>query len=477
MLPSIRQRPLLQKAQDVRGLPFAFRPGPLRAEELAQFYSDALDKNRANKVRSRLRDDLVDNAKIGYLFKGVIYGNRGTGKSTEINRLLEEPAIKQRFLVVRVDALDELNPQTFGAADVLLLICVKLIETCRAHCEQSGEAFHECFTILGDLHKRVAPWFPALQDREQVTTIHGASGELNILQLLKASVRVEGQRKMDLAQRRETLSGLTESISIVAQVVQQRLPDLEILLIGENFDKEQIPPVLLDETFVQYATVLRDIPIHMLFTLPVPFVYAKGQSLVFAREYRYPVYDVPLFDSNHKREPKGVAALQELLQLRADVDAIFDPGALDLLLFASGGDLYLLFAMITTSGRLAQYRAEDIPGSPPLVLTEDAATVVREQLGVFRNELGTSSTDSTDKTTWEAKRDRLRRVYESDPAAIVPDDVLYQLLRRRAILFCNGRGRYALHPFAVEILREQFRNDSSFVYRGGGLDQLPPPPA
>src|SRR5687768_11465208 len=106
MLPAIRPRPRLQRALDVRALPKAFRPGPLRGEELNEFYADSLDRTRANKFRLRLRDDLVENADVGFLFKGVIYGNRGTGKSTEINRLLEEPEIRNRFLVVRVDALD-----------------------------------------------------------------------------------------------------------------------------------------------------------------------------------------------------------------------------------------------------------------------------------------------------------------------------------------------------------------------------------
>lgn len=477
MLPSPRPRPPLEKAVDVRGLPKAFRPGPLRANEFSEFYSESLDKTRANKFHLRLRDSLLEDADIGFFFKGVIYGNRGTGKSTEINRLLEEPAIKSRFLVVRVDALDELNPQTFGVADVLLLICVKLLEACERHCNDGGEAFHEAYTILSDLQPRIAPWFPSLQDKEQVTRTQGGAGEVNLLQIFKASVRVEGQRKLDLAGRRETLTGLTETIAMVARVVQQRLSGLEILLIGENFDKEQIPPSLLDEAFVQYAPVLRDIPIHMLFTLPVPFVYAKGQPLVFAREYRYPVYDVPLFDADYKRHKAGEEALMELLRLRADLDNIFRPDALSMLLLASGGDLYLLFAMIITAGRLAQYRCQDHPDSPSVVLPEDAATVVREQLGIFRNELGTSSIDSTDQTTWEEKRSRLRSVYEDHPDAIIPDDVLYQLLRRRAVLFFNGRGRYALHPFAVEILGEQFSKDPSFSYRGGGLELLPQPEA
>jgi hypothetical protein len=65
---------------------------------------------------------------------------------------------------------------------------------------------------------------------------------------------------------------------------------------------------------------------------------------------------------------------------------------------------------------------------------------------------------------------KLRDIYEGTVAASVPDKALYQLLRRRAVLFFNGKGRYGVHPMAVEILREQLAGDTQFNYRGGGLD-------
>ena len=98
----------------------------------------------------------------------------------------------------------------------------------------------------------------------------------------------------------------------------------------------------------------------------------------------------------------------------------------------------------------------------------DAAIVAREQLSIFRNEMGTTNPDQ--ETDWPTKRDKLRKIYEDDPEAAVPDPALYQLLRRRAVLFCNGKGRYAAHPLAVEMLRENYTNDTNFTYKGGGLD-------
>src|ERR1017187_9285786 len=121
-------RRALERATDVAGIPKAFRPEPLVAQEMARFYSDSLDRQRAPHLLRHIKDDLLESAdQGGFFFQGVLYGNRGTGKSTEINRLLDEAAIKEKFVVIRLDALAELNPQTFSVADVLKLLLTNLI--------------------------------------------------------------------------------------------------------------------------------------------------------------------------------------------------------------------------------------------------------------------------------------------------------------------------------------------------------------
>jgi hypothetical protein len=131
-----RKHALVERAIDVAGIPRAFRPEPLIAEEMAQFYSDSLDRQRANHLLRRIKDDLLESADQGFFFKGVLYGNRGVGKSTEINRLLDEAAIQEKFVVIRLDALNDLNPQTFSVADVLLLLLANLIKRCEEKCAE-----------------------------------------------------------------------------------------------------------------------------------------------------------------------------------------------------------------------------------------------------------------------------------------------------------------------------------------------------
>jgi hypothetical protein len=84
--------PLVQRAHDLSGIRKAFRPFPLSAAEM-EFYSDSLNRLRGTELQHSLTDALLECADEEFYFKRVFYGHRGSGKSTEINRLLEQPAI------------------------------------------------------------------------------------------------------------------------------------------------------------------------------------------------------------------------------------------------------------------------------------------------------------------------------------------------------------------------------------------------
>ena len=398
---------LIQRANTVTDIPRAFRPNPLSAGEMS-FYANSLNSCRANHLQRRIQDDLLESADFGFFFKGVLYGNRGSGKSTEVNRLLDVDAIKKKFVIVRLDALDELNPQTFSVVEVLSLLIANVIIKCREVCKSEGKAFHDSWLMENDLRDQLKPFFPNLQSNTSETNKAEASGEVNIAQTLKLAVRLGRDRKEDFAKHSGSLSGLKEVLTKLVGIVKEKIPDRELLVVGDNFDKEQIPPQLLIDTFVNYSPLLQDLPLHLFFTLPVPFVYSYGDQLAFPREKRYPIYDVPVFNENHGDREPGIQALTELVEKRADVKEIFGPGALNLLLKASGGDLYLLFAMTITASRIAKFRAEDDPETPMQILRKDAVVVVREQLSIFRNEMGTTSTSMD--STWEVKRTKLRQI-------------------------------------------------------------------
>ena len=464
------QRRLIEKATNLKALRRAFRAEPLLPAEM-EFYVDSLNARRGGSSTRRISQHLLQAADDGFFFKGVIFGNRGTGKSTEINRLLEQSAILERFAPIRMDATLQLNPQSVSVANVFILLMVNLIEGCAIECERRHLPFHDPDAIFGDIQERIAPFFPELHRKTQTTDTTGGAAELN-LKIVKISIRTEGQRKVDLIQNRELLTGLEQALDALITRLREFLPNHELLVIGENFDKEAIPPRLLEETFVQYSALLQSLRLHFLFTLPVPFIYSNTSYLPFDRENRYPIYDVPVYQENNSDDDIGISALRDFVARRVDVDSLIDADALLHLIRGSGGDLYLLCALVINAGENAMFRHEDDHSTPDKLIIGDAQQAVAAQLSIFRNEMGTGPNDP-DTSTWEQKRARLYSLYQREKGADVPDPVLYELIRRRAVLYCNGTGRYAVHPLAVQMLVEQLSEDPGFQYTGGGLTPKP----
>lgn len=319
-----RVRRPLEKATNLQGIPSAFRPEPLSTDEM-QFYSDALNQRRGGQLQRTLSTDLLTRAGQGFFFKGVIFGNRGTGKSTELNRLFTNPDIKSRFLAITIDAVSQLNPQTFSVADVLALLAIGVIEGCEQACQAEDKAFHAAAKMIDDMQQHLAPFFPGLQNKIQTTQAQGGSIQATVFGFITGSLKIEGQTKLDHATQQESLNDLRDMLGRLIAIAQDHLPNKEIIVVGENFDREQIPITLLEETFVRYSAIIRELPLHLLFTLPVPFVYAHNDQLPFQLENGYPLYDIPVFDKDHQVDAAGHSALETLIDLRADRHALFAP--------------------------------------------------------------------------------------------------------------------------------------------------------
>lgn len=138
-----------------------------------------------------------------------------------------------------MDALNQLNPQTFSVADVLLLLFVSMVEGCAEKCSRMGKAFHEAGLMINDLQQILAPFFTELQGAEQTTRTTGGTGEVNILQLIKLGIRVEGQRKTDLINRRETLTQLTAVLERQIDVVRAHCLNMSCLWSAKTLIKSR----------------------------------------------------------------------------------------------------------------------------------------------------------------------------------------------------------------------------------------------
>ena len=89
------------------------------------------------------------------------------------------------------------------------------------------------------------------------------------------------------------------------------------MFIGEEFDKPGIDISLVEDFFLKYANIFKDIQVHAIFTIPIGLVYSeRATQLPCAPERIHIVPDTPVFDRDHKVCKEGRAALQEILVAR-----------------------------------------------------------------------------------------------------------------------------------------------------------------
>jgi len=426
------------KATTLAEFHLAFRPEPLtEPEDIAQFYraelNDLRDPNWPKKMALRLQ-----RAKGGMYFRGAIAGHEGVGKSTEIEVLLSK--VTGDFKVVRVDALSDLNPQQFRVSDVFLAIMLNLLEI-------SSRNFNA--GLRSDLWDGIRDFFPEYQiDRDYTTGKEGGvevEVGLPFLTKLKGSIKTKSDEKQKQPLDSRRMSDLLDLLNRILGVCKQDAVGQDILIFADNFEKGEIPAAFLQEMFLTFGSLLRSLDAHLLCTLPPALIFSDDAGrLPFERNEITFLYDIPVLNEEHKPHLLGIEAIRTVVLSRAE-EKLFEPGQIDALIRASGGSLRFLFSLIREAGLEAE-----IAGNA--AVTKAAATrAVDLSIAPFRNRLGTGPYDPK-PVTWEQKAEKLKQVYQGEAPA--PEDILYSLLRSRAVLFVNGKGRYAVHPIVVDILRE-----------------------
>ncbi|MBL8237368.1 MAG: hypothetical protein JNM66_08115 [Bryobacterales bacterium] len=428
----------IQRATTLAEFHLAFRPEPLtEAEDIARFYRDELnelrDPNWRKKLAMRIR-----RAKGATHFKGAIAGHEGVGKTTELEVLLGE--LHEDFRVVRVDAFSDLNPQQFRVSDVFLAIMLNVLE-------EYGQEFN---TILrNDLWEGILDFFPEYRIEIERTKGKEAGAEvelgLSALSKLKLSIKAKSDEKQKQPLDSKRMSELLELLNRILDVCQRGLKGKDLLIYLDNFEKGEIPVDFLKEMFLTFGSLLWSFHAHLLCTLPPALIFSDDAArLPFERDAINFLYDIPVLNEKHEPHEKGMAAIRSVVLARSE-ESLFAEGQVDALIRASGGSLRCLFSLIREAGLEAELAGN------ACVTDAEARRVVDLSIAPFRSRLGTGPYD-TKQVTWDQKLAKLLEVYEGK--AIAPDDTLYSLLRSRAVLFVNGRGRYAVHPIAVDILRD-----------------------
>lgn len=450
-------------AQSLEEVYRTLQPGPLETpEQIKAFYKDEINQVRGGDKMKRLELGLKRAHKDRGYFKACFMGHRGVGKSTELSRLIEK--VQGQFRTIRFSASSTLDPGNFRPLDVVLMMMADVAERTAQPKEEGGAGKRPPEARL----REIWDWFTTetatlAQAIEVGGSLAAGAGVkedslwykiLGLFATLKGEIKFASTRKSEVVEHR--VSRLTSLIEVANRLLDdcndllRKATGQEWLFVGEDFDRAGIPSTRIEDLFITYANIFRELRTHLIFNLPISLYYSsKAPQLPFANDCSFVLPDTPVFRQDHTSNEKGRAALQTVLEARMEA-TLFEPNQMMRLIVASGGNLRDLFTLVNYAADSATLR------DAQRINADDVVGAIVNLCSDYERRLGQSPYDP-ETVGFTDKAERLLQIYANDKAAQITDPVLYSLLNARAVQEFNGQHWFGVHPLVVDILAAQKR--------------------
>lgn len=115
-------------ATSLKEIALTLSPEPLTTPaEIKAFYRKEMNDTRGGDKIGRLKLGLNQSLSQKGYYKACLMGHPGVGKSTEINKLLNDSEFISKFRAIRFNILTDLDPINFHPLDIVLFI-IKIVE-------------------------------------------------------------------------------------------------------------------------------------------------------------------------------------------------------------------------------------------------------------------------------------------------------------------------------------------------------------
>ncbi len=313
-------------AQNLADTLNVFDPGPLEGSELDTYYVER-PMSQLNEMRVYLED-------IRNPIKVLFTGHRGSGKSTELNKLAA--LLPTRFFIVRFSAVEVINAADLTYVDVILAMALRLFrQATDAKILSSRRRELIGNTLLEDVFRWFSQEIVAEQVSQPVPETE-LSASVNL-----AMVKLEGRISREAPTRRVVRERVERRLSELLDRMNEVLDDItrnarrRILIIVEDIDKLDLATAR--ELFQDHAISLTTPRAHIIYTFPIALRNMNDFPQIrnnFAQRFVLPNIRIHHRDGSVDGDGRGL--LRKLVRQRMD-PSLIEPEALDLAVEMSGG--------------------------------------------------------------------------------------------------------------------------------------------
>jgi hypothetical protein len=328
----------------------------VRRVDMAENGSLGSDTPCIQQMRQRI---LLSDDPVRQLFTGF----PGSGKSTELRRLKKELE-DQGAVVILIDADDYLNLQVpIQISDILILVAAGVDSWLEQHQSTLMTGAKRFWERMQSFFQTELAISEATVETGAEVGVEGAkAGAKAGLKLTFKQDRPFREKVTTAIRERGRLSDLARAcqdyLVEALAALRGKFPHAQCVLIvdsleklGGDFSNREAMLASIERTFINDADLLRDIPFHVVWTIPPWLAFVDvGIALGDGTPFFYPMCRIRHRDGTP--DSSGVAALEELLAKRfVASELLADPTQLRILIEKSGGyprDLLLMVRDLLT---------------------------------------------------------------------------------------------------------------------------------
>lgn len=431
------------------------KPSPLDAQTLGAFWVETQDARDALVgFRENLRELLDQLGTPGIL----VYGHRGCGKSTEINKLVSE--LPDHWLVVQMKSGDYLPTSGNQAADVLLAACTRLIEVVNERelglNEKSMDPVLNYFNETTKTEEKSRE--SSFSGEAGVATPEGLLGKLLVLKFslggaLKFGARSEESTVGRVRKRKGELSAAVTALTQAAELAWQKKANNNLgrlLLVIEDLDK-----LGLDDArriFVEDGRLLANVGVTAIYTIPIFAFHSPDAGAIrtyFAHEMRLPMIKVVNPDGSPAEAGRDI--IRQIVRCRV-TSSVLPDDALDVIVERTGGVIRDVFQAIQVACTFRPVKQSGI------INRENAEEALRRMQTEIGLQIGYPIRDDGTRPPPRPLQERLVKIGKEQAqkhrVLAEPDSDLQLLLMSGALLEYNGDGWLGVHPLARAYLKD-----------------------